>query len=699
MLKIQYLVLALIVVLSYIGVSSVYTMRDRTRLLAKIKSSIDKNGNGELTALEVAHWLSEHSSSASSAQDSGLAAPASCATGSGNATGLCALFDAEGLEQQLVNRFDRDGSGVISDDELLKLSDAVDDLPAPPKDMVDLMVGDDNLAFNDALFLGALAFSFFFLVAIFADSHMLSRKFSRQELLIKSAGSKEEEAKREKAEMTLKHRAEMDAVKAEHDEMQAEIDRKAKEFALLSETLKIEQAARDVEAQKMNAIIRNMALSSSSASRDAEAAAAKVKLSKLEDDNRAAAKHQKEEGAAVARLQEILESSKAQERARQDKFEADVKAKDVEIGDYKAKVERLVAVHAAEIRNELCDRLKDIARRFPGDALKYRGYQGDESSENQEQGFNANTGFLNDALGFRVSGGDKPVIVRRGLSSVGDPGFTVDIFGSEDNSRIYVGVKFLGSGKTGACVVQDLNDRSKEYVMKKYAIADADRDHDLKKELWAKEIPPHENVCKYEKAIITRFTGYVLMEKCAGTDWLTNTNPSKPSATTESVGREAFRQLMSGLKHLHDNGVLHCDVKPENIMIDVSGSSPIVKIIDMGYAHYCRKPQAAQQQEPWTTGMNSLHVRSRPGRTLEEQGHYDDIYRGTMSLWIMMGATYDPYERGHANAARFSDELHDLMTKISKEEWGTDCAKVLSHPWLRGGSGSKVATGGGGGRP
>ena len=104
LLKIQYLVIALMVVLSYIGVSSVYTMRERTRLIAKIKSSIDKNGNGELSALEVAHWLSYHSSTAR-----GLAASASCATGSGNATGLCALFDAEGLEQQLVNRFDRDG--------------------------------------------------------------------------------------------------------------------------------------------------------------------------------------------------------------------------------------------------------------------------------------------------------------------------------------------------------------------------------------------------------------------------------------------------------------------------------------------------------------------------------------------------------------------------------------------------------------
>lgn len=49
-----------------------------------------------------------------------------------------------------------------------------------------------------------------------------------------------------------------------------------------------------------------------------------------------------------------------------------------------------------------------------------------------------------------------------------------------------------------------------------------------------------------------------------------------------------MRQILSAIKHLHDNGICHRDLKLENIMFESSHSKKdlFVKIIDFGLAKY-----------------------------------------------------------------------------------------------------------------
>jgi hypothetical protein len=51
---------------------------------------------------------------------------------------------------------------------------------------------------------------------------------------------------------------------------------------------------------------------------------------------------------------------------------------------------------------------------------------------------------------------------------------------------------------------------------------------------------------------------------------------------TEAVVKTYSRQLMSALSWLHQKDISHLDIKPENVMVDLSSSTPVLKLVDFG---------------------------------------------------------------------------------------------------------------------
>ncbi|KAM3969030.1 LOW QUALITY PROTEIN: trio Rho guanine nucleotide exchange factor [Aphomia sociella] len=57
-----------------------------------------------------------------------------------------------------------------------------------------------------------------------------------------------------------------------------------------------------------------------------------------------------------------------------------------------------------------------------------------------------------------------------------------------------------------------------------------------------------------------------------------------PHAYTQQMVAQHTKQLLSALDWLHSNNVAHLDVRPENILVELSGPQPQLKLIDLGSA-------------------------------------------------------------------------------------------------------------------
>lgn len=62
--------------------------------------------------------------------------------------------------------------------------------------------------------------------------------------------------------------------------------------------------------------------------------------------------------------------------------------------------------------------------------------------------------------------------------------------------------------------------------------------------------------------------------------------------------------VLNGLKYLHGLGILHNDIRSQNVMLDLAGKTPVAKIIDFGYARFLKQPNREFQKD----GLNPFYT-------------------------------------------------------------------------------------------
>jgi serine/threonine protein kinase len=156
-------------------------------------------------------------------------------------------------------------------------------------------------------------------------------------------------------------------------------------------------------------------------------------------------------------------------------------------------------------------------------------------------------------------------------------------------------IDHLGSGGYGQIYRGELLNGA-EYALKVVDSADQVASGFLRHELrMSRGVSPHPNVVQYHG--IGRYKGL----ECLATDLIEGENLLD---LIESRGKidlpealSLFRNICYGLKHIHDAGIVHRDMKPGNVMVRF-GSNGEVVILDFGIAVPFSQSQSRQLDRP-----------------------------------------------------------------------------------------------------
>ena len=147
---------------------------------------------------------------------------------------------------------------------------------------------------------------------------------------------------------------------------------------------------------------------------------------------------------------------------------------------------------------------------------------------------------------------------------------------------------------------------------------------------------------------------YMEMEYCASGDLSHCLWPNKGTNYLEKVIKTLSVQLLLGLKTLHQSGIIHCNLKPSNIIIDEFGN---VKICDF--------KKALNANEMTMNDIRKNKTAMTPCYTAPELFSENGIYSFKTDLWAL-GCIM--YEMALGQVPFFEERVNKLINKIINEE-------------------------------
>uniref|UniRef100_M3ZZA6 Serine/threonine-protein kinase n=1 Tax=Xiphophorus maculatus TaxID=8083 RepID=M3ZZA6_XIPMA len=185
---------------------------------------------------------------------------------------------------------------------------------------------------------------------------------------------------------------------------------------------------------------------------------------------------------------------------------------------------------------------------------------------------------------------------------------------------------------------------------------------------------------------------FVVMEKLHG-DMLEMILCSDKSRLPERLTKFLVTQILVALRHLHFKNIVHCDLKPENVLLASAEPFPQVKLCDFGFARIIGEKSFRRSVVGTPAYLAPEVLRSKGyNRSL-------DMWSVGVIVYVSLSGTF-PFNEDEdindqiQNAAfmyppnpwkEISDEAKDLINNLlqvkMRKRFSVD--KSLSHPWLQ----------------
>ena len=139
----------------------------------------------------------------------------------------------------------------------------------------------------------------------------------------------------------------------------------------------------------------------------------------------------------------------------------------------------------------------------------------------------------------------------------------------------------------------------------------------------------------------------------------------------EKTAKILFRQIIQGIRYIHSRGIVHRDIKLENILLDLNN---IIKICDFGVGKLI-KPNTILKDQCGTPIYMAPEILKGNGY----KGFPVDVWSAGVALYIMLSGTL-PFNKDKDHDLEYSI-LNNHLKEIKPNKRFT-CNQILEHPWL-----------------
>lgn len=201
----------------------------------------------------------------------------------------------------------------------------------------------------------------------------------------------------------------------------------------------------------------------------------------------------------------------------------------------------------------------------------------------------------------------------------------------------------------------------------------------------------HQNIIRYFECFEDEKRVYSILEKVEGGELFDELFMKK--SVSERNAASIIKQLLSCVSYLHDQGIVHRDLRPENIMLEQGESFVLVKVVDFGSATafgpsirldemigsaFYLAPEMAKSNyselvDEWSLGVILFILLSGcppfPGNTNDEI-----MIRARSCKYLLTDPIWD----------KISDSAKDLLDKLLCPAKSRIPAKeALNHSWIQ----------------
>ncbi len=160
----------------------------------------------------------------------------------------------------------------------------------------------------------------------------------------------------------------------------------------------------------------------------------------------------------------------------------------------------------------------------------------------------------------------------------------------------------------------------------------------FKNESKAIAVLSHPNIVKVYDVSFGDLIQYIVMEYIEGITLKRYIESHGSVSWKDTVS--IVMQILKALQHAHDKGIIHRDVKPQNIMIAIDGT---IKVTDFGIARFARSDHKTMTDK----AIGSVHYISPEQARSEVTDEKADIYSVGVIMYEMLSGTL-PFEADSA---------------------------------------------------